>query len=67
MLGLVAGPLIIISGIAVMFGLAQAGGPLQGIATIPEFIWELSLGIYPLVWGFRAAPILRGNTRPYGV
>src|SRR5690349_14028256 len=67
MLGLVAGPLIIISGIAVMFGLAQAGGPLQGIATIPEFVWELSLGIYPLVWGFRAAPILRGNARPYGV
>jgi hypothetical protein len=61
MLGLIAGPLIIISGIAVMFGLAQAGGPLQGIATIPEFIWELSLGIYPLVWGFRAAPILRGD------
>jgi hypothetical protein len=50
-----------------MFGLAQAGGPLQGIATIPEFIWELSLGIYPLIWGFKAAPILRGNTYPYGV
>jgi hypothetical protein len=61
-LGLVAGPLIIISGVAVMFGLAQAGGPLQGVATIPEFIWELFLGIYPLVWGFRAAPVLRGDT-----
>ena len=64
MLGLVAGPLIIISGIAVMFGVAQAGGPLQGIATAPEFIWELFLGIYPLVWGFKSAPILRGDTRP---
>ena len=62
MLGLIAGPLIIISGIAVMFGVAQQGGPLQGIATIPEFIWELSLGIYPLVWGFKAdAPILSGT------
>ena len=45
-----------------MFGLAQQGGPLQGIATVPEFIWELSLGIYPLVWGFNAAaPILSGS------
>ena len=61
-LGLIAGPLIIISGILVMFGVAQAGGPLQGIATIPEFIWELFLGIYPLVWGFKAAPVLRGDT-----
>ena len=62
MLGLVAGPLIIISGIAVMFGVDQPGGPLQGIATIPEFIWELSLGIYPLVWGFKTAPILSGRS-----
>ena len=62
MLGLVAGPLIIISGIAVMFGVAQAGGPLQGIATVPEFIWELFLGIYPLVWGFKSAPILSGSS-----
>ena len=61
-LGLVAGPLIIISGIAVMFGVAQAGGPLQGLATVPEFIWELFLGIYPLVWGFKSAPILSGRS-----
>jgi hypothetical protein len=62
-LGLVAGPVLIVSGIAVMFGVAQQGGPLQGVATIPEFIWELSLGIYPLVWGFRSAPILAGSNR----
>jgi hypothetical protein len=34
---------------------------VQGIATAPEFVWELLLGIYPLVWGFKAAPILRGD------
>jgi hypothetical protein len=71
MLGLIGGPLIIITGIAAMFGLIQAGGPVQGIATAPEFVWELLLGIYPLVWGFRAAPILRGDAgarrAPYGV
>ena len=32
---------------------------LQGLATIPEFFWELFLGIYCMVWGFRRdAPIL---------
>jgi uncharacterized protein DUF4386 len=61
-LGMIAGPVLIISGIAVMFGLAQQGGPLQGIATVPEAVWELFLGIYPLVWGFNAgAWILRGD------
>jgi Domain of unknown function (DUF4386) len=64
-LGLVAGPLIIITGVAAMFGLIKTGGPVQGIATVPEFIWELFLGIYPLVWGFNlAAPILRGDRGP---
>ena len=62
MLGLVGGPLICISGIAVLFGVDQPGGALQGIATIPEFLWELSLGIYLIVKGFKAsAPILSGT------
>jgi hypothetical protein len=61
-LGLVAGPLICLSGVAVMFGVAQQGGPLQGVSTIPEFFWELSLGFYPLLKGFKAdAPVLAGS------
>jgi hypothetical protein len=62
-LGLIAGPLICISGVAVMFGADQPSGTLQGIATIPEFLWELSLGLYPLIWGFKAAPVLAGSSR----
>jgi len=62
-LGLIGGPLIIASGVAVMFGVDQPGGTLQGLATIPEFLWELALGIYPLVWGFKAAPVLLGRQR----
>ena len=62
MLGLIGGPLICISGVLVMFGVDQPGGTLQGIATLPEALWELLLGIYPIVWGFRAtAPILAGD------
>src|SRR5207253_2538990 len=61
-LGLVGGPLIIVSGTLVMFGVADAGGPLQGIATIPEALWELSLGIYCTVKGFRPpAAILQAD------
>ncbi len=60
--GLVGGPLIILSGILVMFGVADLHGTLQGLATIPEFIWELGLGIYATVWGFRAAsPLLAAD------
>jgi hypothetical protein len=62
-LGLIGGPLIIISGTLVMFDVADAGGTLQGLATIPEGLWELSLGIYCSVKGFRpSSPILRADT-----
>ena len=57
MLGLIGGPLIILSGIAIMFDWTERGSSLQGIATIPEFFWELSLGIYLLVKGFKPCPI----------
>jgi hypothetical protein len=61
-LGLVGGPLIIASGTAVMFGVDHPSGPLQGIATIPEFLWELFLGLYCTVKGFRpSSPILRAD------
>src|SRR5207302_3338727 len=50
-LGLVGGPLIIASGTAVLFGGIQAGGAAQTIATVPEFLWELFLGIYLTVKG----------------
>jgi hypothetical protein len=62
LLGLVGGPLIIASGTAVMFGVDHPSGPLQGIATIPEFLWELFLGLYCTVKGFRpSSPILRAD------
>ena len=41
-----------------LFDLFDDGSPPKALATIPEIIWELSLGIYPIVWGFKACPIL---------
>lgn len=59
MFGLVGGPLIIFSGTLVMFGVFDQGGSGQGIATIPEIIWEFGVGIYATVWGFKSSsPIL---------
>jgi Domain of unknown function (DUF4386) len=63
MLGLIGGPLQSLAGIGVLFDLYDAGGPVQGIATIPEIIWALSLGIYPLVWGFKSSRILSEEGR----
>ena len=59
MLGLIGGTLIIASGVGVLFGVIEAGGVVQGIATIPEFLWELSLGIWPIVRGFNPSAIAR--------
>ena len=66
-LGLIGGPLIIVSGTAVMFTGNQPSSTLhslQSIMTAPEFLWELFLGIYCTIWGFRRdAPILSGNAQ----
>ena len=60
--GLVGGPLIILTGTLAMFGVIEQGGSVQGLATAPEFIWELGLGIYPIIWGFRvSSPILAAD------
>ena len=57
-LGVIAGSLICISGLGVVLDVIPRGGTAQTIATVPEFFWELSLGIYPIVKGFKASPIL---------
>jgi hypothetical protein len=59
LLGLIGGPLIIASGVGVLLGIIEEGGVVQGIATIPEFFWELLLGIWPIVRGFNPSAIAR--------
>jgi Domain of unknown function (DUF4386) len=56
-LGLIGGPLIIASGAAVVLGVIEAGGALHNIAVIPEFFWELSLGIWLTVRGFNPSAL----------
>src|SRR5947208_1918444 len=62
-LGLIGGPLVMITGILVMYNAIERGGAVQTIATLPEGLWELSLSIYCIVKGFRlSSPILRTET-----
>jgi hypothetical protein len=67
-LGLIGGPILLISSIGVLFDWWETGGTVQGILVIPEFVWELFLGIYCAIWGFRQdSPILaadRGREAP---
>jgi hypothetical protein len=61
MLGLVGGPLVCASGIAVLFDVIQPGSAAQAIATVPEFAWELSLGIYLTAKGFKSSRLIAGE------
>jgi Domain of unknown function (DUF4386) len=59
MLGIVGGPVLLAAGMAVLFGVVEPGGTVQSLATIPEFVWELWLGIYLTVKGFRQPSVVR--------
>ncbi len=57
-LGLIGGPLIFASGIAILFGAFKNGSSAANLLALPEIAWEASLGIYLIVKGFRPSPIL---------
>jgi hypothetical protein len=62
-LGLIGGPLLLIGNIGVLFDWWEPTSA-AGLLVAPEFFWELSLGIYAAVWGFRrASPILSASAR----
>jgi hypothetical protein len=53
LLGVIGGPLVAVSGLAVMFGVYEQVSPWSALATLPEFVWELALGLYLTFHGFR--------------
>jgi hypothetical protein len=67
-LGMIGGPLLVIVGTIILFGGNHPSSglhSLQGLVTIPEAAWELFLGIYCTIWGFRKdAPILSDAEEP---
>jgi hypothetical protein len=61
-LGLIAGPLLIISFGMIMFDVYDNGPGPAGLMTLPEAAWELSLGIYCAWKGFRPSPLAAPTT-----
>jgi hypothetical protein len=56
-LGLVGAPLLIASAMAVLFGAYDQVSVWSGLATVPIFFWELSLGLWMTIKGFKPSPI----------
>ncbi len=57
MLGLIGGPLLILSFVLTLFGAYENGSGPSGLLALPEIAWEASLGIYCAWKGFRRSPI----------
>jgi hypothetical protein len=59
LIGVIGGPLMTLSGIAVMFGAYEQTSVPSVLFTLPEIVWEASLGIYLVAKGFRPAAVAR--------
>jgi len=53
LLGLIGGPLMSLSGLAVLFGAYGQSSPWSAVATLPEIVWEASLGVLLTIAGVR--------------
>jgi len=52
LIGIVGAPILVVSFLAVMFGLIGRDAPLVALSALPVFLFELSLGIWLIVKGF---------------
>ena len=55
LLGVIGGPLAFIAATGVLFNVYDQNSAAQSVLTIPEILWEVSLGVYLVVKGFSAA------------
>ena len=61
-LGLVGGPLLILSFVLTLFGVYKNGSGPSSLLALPEIVWEAFLGIYCAWKGFRPeSPIARAE------
>jgi hypothetical protein len=66
-LGVAGGSLALVTALLVLFGAYTQSSGASFILTLPEGVWELSLGIYLIVKGFKPSPILYDDGRHAGV
>ena len=62
-LGLIGGPLLILSFVLILFDVYDNGPGPAGLMALPEIAWEASLGIYTAWKGFRPVPIPEPTVR----
>jgi hypothetical protein len=62
-LGLIGAPLLLVSDMATFFDLYDRAAPVAALAALPIAVWELSLGVYLTVKGFRPAAVAALPTR----
>jgi hypothetical protein len=60
LVGLMGAPLLFASDLAIMFGIWEQVSLPAGIATVPIALWEVSLGVWLVVKGFKPSPITAG-------
>ena len=63
-LGLIGAPLHITAVVLTMFGVVDRVGTVALLAALPIAAWELSLGIYLVVKGFKPSPITEDHIGP---
>ena len=57
LLGLIAGPVLLARFVGILFGVFEPISVLGGLMVVPEFLWELSLGLWLIVKGFNASAL----------
>ena len=60
LVGLIGGPLLLASVTGIVFGTHDLDSGLHVIAAAPIFSWELSLGVWLVIKGFKPSPVSTG-------
>jgi len=60
LLAFIGAPLLTISAVATMFGFWAQVSPVSGLLTIPDAVWEFSLGVWLVVKGFTPSAVTAG-------
>ena len=63
-LGLIAGTMLLARFVGILFGVFEPLGVVGGLMVVPEFIWELGLGIWLIVKGFNASAVASLSADP---
>lgn len=64
MLGLIAGPVLLARFVGILFGVFEPMSVWGSLMVVPEFVWELGLGIWLIVKGFDASAVASLSADP---